>query len=147
MKKMYEVVRIKQEIREAESQFDLRLNSPGAVAFLAEDLIGEEDREVLLVICLNSKNHINAVHRCHIGTLNSSVVHPREVFKSAILNNSASIILAHNHPSTEVYPSSADIEITKKVKQAGETLGIELLDHVIVSGTGKYLSIFEEGLL
>ena len=113
---------------------------------LAVDLIGSEDREVLLVLCLNTKNDVVAIHRCHVGSLNSSIVHPREVFKSAILNNAASIIISHNHPSFNCSPSSEDIEVTKRIQEAGILLGIELLDHIIVTPS-TFLSLKEKGYM
>ncbi|PWA09242.1 DNA repair protein RadC [Pueribacillus theae] len=96
-------------------------------------------------MCLNTKNKVVAVHRCHVGSLNSSLVHPREVFKSAILNNSASIIAAHQHPSYDVVASREDIEVSKRLVEAGRILGIELLDHVIVNADGEYTSMKEKG--
>ena len=86
-----------------------------------------------MIICLNTRNRVICINTVSIGSLNASLVHPREVFKPAILANAASIILAHNHPSGETEPSKDDIEITKRVKEAGNLLGIELLDHVIIS--------------
>jgi RadC-like JAB domain len=83
----------------------------------------------------------------HIGSLNSSIVHPREVMKSAILNNAASIIVSHQHPSGDPTPSREDIEVTKRLAEAGRILGIEVLDHVIVTHTGNHVSLKEKGYL
>lgn len=93
-----EIVRIKQVVTEGELVRE-KITSPEGAAGIATKYIGDEDREVFLVLVLNTKNQVNAVHRCHIGSVNASVVHPREVFKAAILNNGASIVVAHNHPS------------------------------------------------
>ena len=90
------------------------------------------------------KNHVIAVHRCHVGSLNSSIVHPREVFKSAILNNAASIIVAHQHSSGDTTPSMEDVNVTKRLVEAGRLLGIEVLDHLIVNNTNKYTSLKEK---
>ena len=95
---------------------------------------------------LNTKNHIVGVMEVTRGTLDSSLVHPREVFRGAILHNAASIILCHNHPSGDSAPSREDMKVTERIKQAGKVLGIDLLDHVII-GNGEYTSIREEGLL
>lgn len=87
LQSIFEVVRIKQEIRALEGDFiyeSFTIRSPEDCAVVAKGLIGNEDREVFLVICLNTKNKINAIHRAHIGSINSSVVHPREIFKSAV---------------------------------------------------------------
>ena len=123
-----------------------KVRSPQDCGMLAVDLIGSEDREVLLVLCLNTKNDVVAIHRCHVGSLNSSIVHPREVFKSAILNNTTSIITSHNHPSFNCSPSSVDIEVTKRIQEAGILLGIELLDHIIVTPS-TFLSLKEKGYM
>lgn len=146
MEKIFEVVRIKQVVKEFENLKTIR--SPQDVARLAFDLIGEEDREVFLVMCLNTKNNVIAVHRAHIGSINASIVHPRDVYKSAILNNSASIIVAHNHPSSNPLESPEDVEVTKRLLEAGSILGIELLDHLIVTpNEHKYVSLKEKGYL
>lgn len=144
---IFEIVRIKQEVRENHEATEVyKVRSPQDCGMLALDLIGSEDREVLLVLCLNTKNDVVAIHRCHVGSLNSSIVHPREVFKSAILNNAASIIISHNHPSFNCSPSSEDIEVTKRIQEAGILLGIELLDHIIVAPS-TFLSLKEKGYM
>ncbi|KKI91503.1 DNA repair protein RadC [Bacillus sp. SA1-12] len=96
-------------------------------------------------MCLNTKNRIVAVHRCHVGGLNASLVVPREVFKSAILNNSASIIVSHQHPSGDVNPSREDLDVTKHLVECGKILGIEVLDHIIVNDKANYFSMKEKG--
>lgn len=96
-------------------------------------------------MCLNTKNNVIAVHRCHIGSLNSSIVHPREVFKSAILNNAASVIVAHQHPSGDKTPSTEDMNVTKRLVEAGRLLRIEVLDHLVVNGDCKFTSLKEIG--
>ncbi|KML32380.1 DNA repair protein RadC [Rossellomorea marisflavi] len=96
---------------------------------------------------MNTKNHVVAVHRCHVGGLNASLVVPREVFKSAILNNSASIILSHQHPSQDVTPSREDIEVTHRLVECGRLLGIEVLDHLIVNAKADFYSMKEKGYL
>ena len=149
MEKIIEIVRMKQEVKRGRGKYDsFAIRSPQDAIDLIRDIIGDEDREVLLVLVLNSKNMINAVHRCHVGSLNASVVHPREVFKSCILNNGASLIVAHGHPSGDPIPSREDIEITKRLKEAGNIMGIELLDHIIVGGnSNKSTSLKEKGYI
>ena len=100
-------------------------------------------REHLIAVFLDSKNKIINDKVISIGTLNSSLVHPREVFKEAIKNSANAIILVHNHPSGDCGPSSEDIEITNRVKEAGEMVGIKLLDHVIV-GKDKHYSYIQK---
>src|SRR5699024_8018039 len=102
METILEVVRIEQIIREAEEGVNYIIRSPEDGAKIASRFIGRDDREVFFVMCLNTKNNVIAVHRCHVGSLNSSLVHPREVFKSAILNYASSVIVAHIHPSSDI---------------------------------------------
>lgn len=149
---IYEIVRIKAERRKlpkkylSENLADYIVRSPEDFANIAMKFIGNEDREVFLVACLSVKNEIQCLHRCHIGTLNASLVTPREVFKTAFLQNAASIILAHNHPSQNVTPSQEDIDVTKRLQEAGQLLGVEVLDHLVISET-NYLSLKEKGFM
>ena len=104
------------------------------------------DREIALILHLDSKNVIIEIETHTIGTLVSSAVYPREVFRSALAYNSRSIILAHNHPSGDCTPSSEDIKITKVLRQGGDIIGIGVLDHLIFSTTG-YRSLADGGHL
>lgn len=116
----------------------------------AANLVMEEmrslDREHFNTILLNTKNHVIGIDKVTIGTLNSSMVHPRELFRTAIKKSAATIILVHNHPSGIPEPSREDIDITKRVRDAGNIIGIEILDHIII-GDGKYTSLKERGLI
>jgi DNA repair protein RadC len=145
MEKVYEIQRIKQVIQEVEGGDSYIVRSPQDGADIASKFIGDEDREVFFVMCLNTKNRVVAVHRCHVGGLNASLVVPREVFKSAILNNCASIIVSHQHPSQDIFPSREDIEVTKRLAECGQVLGIEVLDHIIVNASTDYYSMKEKG--
>jgi DNA repair protein RadC len=145
---IYEVVKIKQVLSEITNPLlETKISSPDSALELARHFIGDEDREVFLVMCLNTKNQITAVHRCHIGAIDACIVHPREVYKSCILNNSKSLIVAHNHPSQDISPSTEDFKVTDRLKSAGDILGIELLDHLIVNDKGDYYSFREKGRL
>lgn len=104
------------------------------------------DREYFIVVSLDTKNQPMSINICHIGNLNSSIVHPREVFKAAILSNACSVLIGHNHPSGIVDPSHEDKEITNRLVSAGNILGIEVLDHIIV-GDDTYLSFKEQALI
>jgi DNA repair protein RadC len=102
------------------------------------------DREYFVALLLNTKNKAIGIYTVSVGSLDSSIVHPREVFKVAIISNTAAIIVGHNHPSGESRPSKEDIEITSRLVDAGRILGIELLDHIITGGDG-YTSLVKEG--
>ena len=95
---------------------------------------------------LNTKNYLIGIETVSIGSLNSSIVHPRELFKTAIKKSAAAIILAHNHPSGDASPSQEDIEVTKRIKSGGNLLGIDVLDHIII-GENSYYSFKEEKIL
>ncbi len=105
------------------------------VAFVGPKL-RREQREHFLVLLLNARHEAIARETVSIGSLNASVVHPREVFKPAVMQSAASIVLVHNHPSGDPEPSEEDLAITKRLVQAGELLGIAVLDHVIVASRG-----------
>lgn len=98
-----------------------------------------QPKEHFVIFSLSAKHEVIGVHTIHIGTLDASIVHPRDVFQPAILNNASSIIAFHNHPSGDTKPSQDDIEVTKRLNEAGRIIGIELLDHIII-GEGNYTS-------
>jgi DNA repair protein RadC len=104
------------------------------------------DREEFLVIPLDGKNQVLGFHVVSVGTLTASLVHPREVYKLAVLANAAAIVVVHNHPSGHPEPSAEDQAITQRLKEAGELLGIALLDHVVI-GDGRYFSFTDQNLL
>jgi DNA repair protein RadC len=124
-----------------------KISSPSDAAKISRQFLESCDREQLIVICLDTKNQPTAINTVSVGSLNSSLVHPREVFKPAILSNSASVIIAHNHPSGDSTPSSQDIDITTRLKEAGKILGIDLIDHIIIGSSERYISIKEQGIL
>lgn len=105
-----------------------------------------EDREHFAVILLNVKNHILSMPVISVGSLTASVVHPREVFKPAIVKGAVSIILVHNHPSGDTSPSKEDIEVTARMVQVGKVMDIPVLDHIIVGGD-KFVSLKEKGVI
>ena len=126
---------------------DTQISSPYDCFEVLKKFIGNSDREILAVLTLDTKNKITSITQASIGSLNSSIVHPREVFKTAILSNSSSIIIGHNHPSGDPKPSKEDISITTRLKECGKILGIELLDHIIVGDENNYISLKEKGFL
>jgi DNA repair protein RadC len=104
-----------------------------------------ETKEYFITLHLDGKNRIICIDQVSVGSLNQSIVHPREVFKTALLSSAAAILLLHNHPSGDPAPSREDREITRRLKEAGELLGIRVLDHMIIGDT--YFSFTEGGLL
>ncbi|WP_336784518.1 RadC family protein [Paenibacillus sp. MMO-177] len=103
-------------------------------------------KEHFVCLFLNTKNHIIARETLSVGTLNASLVHPREVFRAAVKAGSASIICVHNHPSGDPMPSPEDIALTKRLVEAGELMGIEVLDHLVI-GDGRFISLKEHGYM
>ena len=115
------------------------LSPNDAYEMIREQLEGL-DREQFIIACLNTKNEPTNITVVSVGSLNKAIVHPREIFKTAILSNAASIMAFHNHPSGETTPSQQDIQLTNRLYEAGELLGIKLLDHLII-GDGTFTSL------
>lgn len=120
-----------------------RIDNPHKIAN-AFNWLGNETREKFICLHLDTKLNAISYETVSIGDLNSSIVHPREVFKAAILANADRIAIIHNHPSGDTDPSREDIAITKRLEEAGELLNIKLIDHVII-GNDKHLSLKEQG--
>lgn len=120
-----------------------RVASPESAYCLLKDIFNNADREMFVVLCLNAKNEPTHINICHVGTLNTSLVHPREVLKPAILSNARAIIVAHNHPSGDTTPSEEDKRVTELLREACTIMGIDLLDHLIL-GDNKYYSFKED---
>lgn len=125
---------------------DYTVSSPKDVAFYMINEMKNLKKEYFKLIMLNTKNKIISIKDVSIGNLNSSIVHPREVFIEAIKNSSASVILCHNHPSGDPSPSKEDILITNRLKECGILLGIDVLDHIII-GNETYISLKEKGIV
>ena len=123
------------------------IRSPQDLAELGREFIKNADREVFLLVSLDTKNHINCIHVVSIGTVNAALVSPRDVLKAALLSNASKVAFIHNHPSGDVEASEDDIRITERVTQCGDLFDIQLLDHVIISDDGSYQSFLEKGLL
>lgn len=123
------------------------IKSPDDAATIGKEFmrIHEEPEEYMYMICVNTKNKVIGVFEISHGTVNASLVTPREVFQKALLANAVSIILMHNHPSGDCTPSSQDIEITKRLSEAGRVVGVDVLDHIIVGDS--YSSLKEKGYL
>lgn len=124
--------------------FDIK--NPESVVRAIRASIKDKAKEHFKLILLNPRNKIIGISTISIGTLNASLVHPREVFKDAITHSAASVVLAHNHPSGDPEPSDDDLTITKRLIEAGKILGIEVKDHIIIAKNG-FLSFKEKGLI
>lgn len=124
-----------------------KLSSPQAVL----DVVGEElesyDRELFCILNMDAKMRAVNLNIVSMGTLNHSLVHPREIFKSSILSNALGIILIHNHPSGDCTPSQTDMDVTKRLEESGEILGIPVIDHIIVGERAKLFSFYDNGLI
>lgn len=114
---------------------DRVMTSDAAVRVLREQ-IGTRDRECFVVIHVDSQNRIISMETISVGSLSSSIVHPREVFKGALLQNAAAIICAHNHPSNDPTPSREDRNVYERLKRAGELLGVVVLDFLVITASG-----------
>jgi DNA repair protein RadC len=123
-------------VREGENDEVIKLNNPTDVYDLVKDELANSDREMLLSVMITVNNQLIGVEIVSIGSVNATTMLPREIFKSAILANAVGIILCHNHPSGDLTPSNEDIKFTKVIIDAGELLGIKVLDHLIVSNKG-----------
>ena len=144
--KRVDIVSIKM-VREGSTKYENRkIETPFDAYVLLKNFLEDSDREKLLVVCLDTKNQPINICTVSVATLNTTLVHPREVFKTAILSNSNQIMLAHNHPSGISAPSNEDKAMTSRIKDAGVILGIELIDHIII-GSNEYFSFKENKLM
>ena len=123
------------------------LRAPRDAARIFASLLQDEVVEVGGLLCLSTRHHVLAYHELSRGTVDATIMHPREIFKAALLTNASAVILGHNHPSGNVTPSPEDLAITKRIASGGELMGIQLSDHVIVSADGTYFSFKESGSL
>ena len=137
-------------IKEKSGRYDVEknINSPKIATKIFNDVLELDTRseEVLALMTLDTKNKVTGLFIVSQGSINSSIVTPREIFKRAILQNSNGIIIAHNHPSRDTTPIKEDINITRRIKEAGKIIGIDLFDHIII-GDNKWISFKEKALL
>lgn len=141
------MVELFKRFRTLKSQKDnFKVSSPKDISMLLVNEMNNLNQEVLKVILLNTKNIVIGVKDVFKGSLNSSIVHPREIFKEAVQRGSANIIICHNHPSGDPTPSKEDIDVTLRIKQCGDLMGIKLLDHIII-GNSNYISLKEKGII
>lgn len=143
IKAVYETLTVKEEVGDY-LRPNTRYTSSSQV-FDTFSFLQQETKEYFLALHLDGKNRVICVDMVSSGSLNQSIVHPRETFKTALLSSAAAIILMHNHPTGDPTPSPEDIEVTRRLREAGELLGIRILDHIIIGST--YYSFTERGNL
>lgn len=127
--------------------WDRMVRQASDIALLMRPLADDLDREVFWAILLDGRNRVIGVNVVAVGTLTAALVHPRELWKAAILGNAAAVIACHVHPSGEPTPSQEDIALTRRLADVGELLGIRLLDHLVLGASGSFRSLAEEGHL
>lgn len=125
----------------------VNIRTARAAAAVMSPLLEPETCEVGYVLCLTTRMDLIGYHEISRGSVDSTPMYPREVFKAAVLVNAASIILMHNHPSGDPSPSSVDCALAERIREAGVILGIEVLDHIIIGHEGRYVSLKEQGRL
>ena len=143
IKAVYETMTVKDKIADYLTP-STRYTSPTQI-FEVFSFLQDETKESFCTAHLDGKNRIVCLEVVSIGTLNQSLVSPREVFKTALLSNAAAIILIHNHPTLDPTPSQEDLEVTRRLREAGDLLGIKVLDHIIIGST--YYSFVERGVI
>ncbi len=144
--KLIAAIELGRRISQSAGEKRYTAGSPEEVAGLYMEEMRHLKKEYFKVLYLNTKNQILASENVSIGNLNSSIVHPREVFRNAIKKGAAAIIVIHNHPSGNPLPSQNDLDVTKRLQEAGKLLGIPLLDHLVI-GDGVYVSLKEKMLM
>jgi len=123
------------------------VSTPEDVARICGPQLRGSDKEHFWALALNTKNQLLKIIEVSIGSLNASIVHPRELFKEAVKVSAASVVVVHNHPSGDPTPSGADIQLTRRLVKAGDVLGIEVLDHVVIGDGALHASLRELGLM
>ena len=134
-----------QMVREDGPESEPFKDAGDVATYLIRQGYADRDREAFVVLLLDVKHRVIAEEVVTIGILDGALIHPREVFKAAVAGSAAGIIVAHNHPSGDQKPSGQDAEVTKRLRKAGEVLGIPVVDHVIVGSTGAHFSFREQG--
>jgi len=133
-------------VRDRSAPSPASIRSPADIAGVLQELVGEADREIFAVVALNTKNRILGIDPVAVGAIDEAVVEMREVFKTALILGAVAIIIVHNHPSGSTDPSPEDTLLTVAIIQAGKLLGIDVLDHIILTNDGGYLSLRQHGM-
>jgi DNA repair protein RadC len=135
------------QVRQTSAKYDAALTRPQDIIALVNKSFDKLDREITVVVGLNTSNVPNVINVVSVGTLDSAMIVPRDLFKPLILSNSRSFILLHNHPSGSLTPSECDKDITKKLIELGKMMQIELLDHIIIGYGDDFCSFRQRNLL
>jgi DNA repair protein RadC len=143
IKAVYETLTIREEVTVYLSPRQ-RYTSPEQI-FETFKFLQQETKEYFMALHLDGKNRIVCIDQVSVGSLNQSIVSPRETFKTALLSSAAAIILIHNHPTGDPSPSREDLDITRRLKEVGELIGVKVIDHIIIGET--YISFSAQGLL
>jgi DNA repair protein RadC len=141
---IYQVKLVRDGSQKAERK---KVSHPAVAAEVLREYLDGVDREHFVALLLDTQNQIIGIHTVTVGTLDASLIHPREIYKAAILANAASVVLAHNHPSGDPTPSAEDRAVTRQIRSAGKTIGIEVLDHIIVGDSPRFYSFLESSAL
>ncbi len=125
------------------------INNPDVAANLIKQIFGMETQaeEIMVMLTVNTKHIVTGAFEVSRGHLNATLLHPRELFKRALLNNAAAIVIGHNHPSGDPTPSQDDIAVTERMAKAGELLGIPVIDHIVTGDNGQYESLKRLGVI
>ena len=144
--KLKAAFKLGEKAQSATAKYGQKIQSAKDVFELLKSDLGDKKKEHFKILSLDTRNKLISVDNVSIGTINANLVHPREVFKTAIQHLAASVILVHNHPSGDPEPSEDDIKSTKRIIEAGKVLGIDILDHIIIAKT-KFFSFKNRGLI
>jgi len=133
-------------VRERSEPYSMRKRFTSSTELYAgfRDYFAMLDREEFVVLCLDNKHQLEGFHVVSVGSVSASIVHPREVFKVALLCNASALVFMHNHPAGDPTPSKEDIEITKRLRECADIFGIRVLDHVVF-GDGRFVSFVDDG--
>lgn len=132
-------------VRDSSTATPRHIKSPADIAAMLNERYGQADREIMVIVLLDTKNKVLAIDPIAVGGLDYAIISMREVFKSAIMIGAAGIILAHNHPSGDPTPSPEDVTLTRRIVEAGKLMEIEVLDHIVL-GDNRFVSLREKGL-
>lgn len=128
-------------------EWDTAVTGPAQAAKAIAPAIEDLDREAFVALCMDTKGKPIGLNVVSVGTLNAALVHPREVFKAAILVNAQGLIVAHNHPSGDPTPSNEDVALSRRLIEAGKILGIPVHDSLVIGAEGRFVSLHDRGLL